>query len=87
LTSPITGYTYDYAGRVITVTDPLTHTTQYAYDADNLVTGVTDQLSNVTTYARDHLGRVTSVTQPDPDGAGALTSPESPLTSTMPAVA
>ena len=32
-------------------------------------------IEQVTTWAFDNLNRVTQITQPDPDGAGALTSP------------
>ena len=60
---PITTYTYDAAGRVLTMVDPLGN-----------ATGATAS-DHTTSYAYDLLGRVTSRTLPDPDVSGPLTAP------------
>ena len=40
------------------------------------MTSVTDPLDGVTSYEYDDLQRITKITQPDPDGAGSQTAPE-----------
>ncbi len=48
---------------------------QYGYDKASNVVSITDPLSAVTTITYDALNRQTVTTLPDPDGAGALSSP------------
>ncbi|UUO05343.1 hypothetical protein M4951_18415 [Blastopirellula sp. J2-11] len=50
-------------------------TTSTTYDDAGNVLSETDALGNVTSYAYDNLNRIVTVTAPDPDGAGAQTSP------------
>ncbi|MEJ7591975.1 MAG: hypothetical protein WKF77_10530 [Planctomycetaceae bacterium] len=75
-----TAYTYvdsDSDGQtddLSTVTDPWGRVTTFAYSG-GLLASVTDHAGRVTTIGHDGQGRITSVTAPDPDGAGALTSP------------
>jgi len=55
-------YSYDAAGRKISETDALGHTTTYAYDAAGRRASVTDPLSHTTTTTYDAAGRPASVT-------------------------
>lgn len=59
-----TQYTYDPNGNLISVTDPLNHTTVNAYDALNRLTQATDAASGVTRYGYDPLDQLRSVTDP-----------------------
>ena len=43
-------YTYNAAGQVLTMTDPLGHVTAYTYDATGDVATVKDALGHVTTF-------------------------------------
>ncbi|MEJ7590407.1 MAG: Ig-like domain-containing protein, partial [Planctomycetaceae bacterium] len=75
LTSPVTTLAYDTLGRVVTLTNPDSSTQTFTYStADQMLTS-TDELGRVTTNTYDNLDRLKTVTQPDPDGAGSLTSP------------
>ena len=58
-----------------TIIDALNRTTTLATDRFGKPLEVTDALGNVTRLWRDADGRVTKISQPDPDGAGPLTSP------------
>ncbi|MBL8815478.1 MAG: RHS repeat protein, partial [Planctomyces sp.] len=79
LTSPVTTLAYDSLGRLVTVTNPDSSTQTFTYStADQLLTS-TDELGRVTTNTYDTLDRLLTVTQPDPDGAGSLTSPVTTL--------
>jgi RHS repeat-associated protein len=60
-----TAVTYDSAGNVSSVTDPLGHQTQYKYDARNRVTDVIDPLGGDTHYGYDLNDNVTLVVDPD----------------------
>jgi len=60
----VTSYTYDADGNVISITDPLNHTTTKAYDILNRLIKVTDALGGVTLYAYDAQDNVISVTSP-----------------------
>ena len=51
----------------------------WAYDANGNMTTSTDGAGYVTTLAYNSRGLPTSITKPDPDGAGALTSPVTTL--------
>jgi RHS repeat-associated protein len=82
--APNTTYTYDPAGRLLTVRQTLGSgqiTTSYAYDVQGNLTAATDPNGNVTSYEFDDLGRmlkqtspVTGVTTYDYDAAGDLVS-------------
>jgi RHS repeat-associated protein len=70
---PATDFTYDAAGRLLTVTDPRGYVSSYAYDQRGLTTSVTAAdpdgasaglVSPITTYAYDNVGRNTSITNP-----------------------
>src|SRR5205823_5941751 len=72
-----TTFTYDAAGRLLTTTDPLGHTTTQAYDKVGNETSVIDASNHTTSYAYDAQNRLTSITAPDTgvttytyDGAG-----------------
>ena len=80
-----TSYTYDAAGRVLTETDPLGHTTTYTYDAVGNRTSVKDANNHTTTYTYDSRGRLASETSPTGgtrsnsyDGAGNLATTTDP---------
>ncbi|MEX0818577.1 MAG: hypothetical protein WD070_03260 [Pirellulaceae bacterium] len=68
LTSPVTNYSYDVFGRLVTVTDPENGLTNVTYDkADNLLT-LKDSVNNVTTFAYDGRGQRTMETNELGDG-------------------
>ncbi len=60
----VTEKTYDAMGHLISVKDPLGHTTTYTY-VKGLKTKMTDALGQETIYAYDALGRVISETSAD----------------------
>ena len=60
-----TGYTYDDAGRVTSVTDPIGACTTYAYDTEGNVTTVIHPDGNKTIHTYDAAGRLTETTLPD----------------------
>ena len=66
----ITSYTYDDAGRQISVTDTLGRTTQYEYDAAGHVVKTTDPLGNASTSTYNEAGQLVSTT----DALGHSTS-------------
>ncbi len=65
--------------RPLSSTDPVGRTQSWAYDAYGNMTSSTDGGGYVTTVAYNSRGLPTSITKPDPDGAGALTSPVTTL--------
>ncbi len=75
LTSPVTTVAYDSLGRPVTLTNPDSSTQTFTYNTADQMLTATDELGRVTTYTYDNLDRTKTVTLPDPDGAGALTSP------------
>ena len=54
-------FTYDLAGKMLSHTDALNHTTSYAYDLAGNLTSTTDALGNTTTYSYDAMGNLASV--------------------------
>lgn len=74
-TAQVITCTYDSYGRLSTITEPGSATTTLTYTSSDCIATVTDQLGHVTSMSYDNLDRVTVITQPDPDGAGSLTSP------------
>jgi RHS repeat-associated protein len=70
-----TTYTYDAEGHLLTETDPLGNVTTHTYDLAGNETSVEDANHHVTTYEYDNANHLTKITAPDPDGAGAQTSP------------
>ena len=72
-----TRYEYDASYLLERIIDPFGRVTHFEY-ADGLLTAVTDFAGRTTTlgYDGDHLVRITD---PDPDGAGPLVSPETTL--------
>jgi YD repeat-containing protein len=62
---PKTYYTYDLVGNLLTVTDPLGHTTSYTYDGQNNLLTATDA-EGTTSYTHDLVGDV--LTQTDAEG-------------------
>ena len=75
LAAYVTDNTYDSYGRVTTKTLPNSSTLTYTYTTSDLVATATNELGYVTSFSYDALDRLTTVTKPDPDGAGALSSP------------
>jgi RHS repeat-associated protein len=65
--------------RPLSSTDPVGRTQSWAYDVNGNMTSSTDGGGFVTTVAYNSRGLPTSITKPDPDGAGALTSPVTTL--------
>jgi len=59
---------YNTFGQPVTVTDPLTNTTQFDYDADGNLITTTDPLGNSTQRAYDAVSRLITLT--DPRGFG-----------------
>lgn len=81
-----TTFTYDAAGRQLTETDPLGHTTSNVYDPVGNRTSVTDGNGHQTTKVYDGQNRLSSVTVPDGgvtsytyDGAGNKLTETDPL--------
>ena len=71
----VTDNDYDSYGRITTKTLPNSSTLTYTYNSSDLVATATNELGYVTSFSYDALDRLTTVTKPDPDGAGALSSP------------
>ena len=65
-----TTFAYDAAGRLLTTTDPLGHTTTRAYDPVGNLASERDANGHTTTFAHDGSGRIVTVTAPD----GGVTS-------------
>ncbi|MBT3011097.1 MAG: putative Ig domain-containing protein [Candidatus Thiodiazotropha sp. (ex Lucina pensylvanica)] len=61
----VTSYSYDAAGREISTTDPLGHTTRTEYDEAGQVTAQVDALGNRTEYAYDDRGNQVLTRYPD----------------------
>jgi YD repeat-containing protein len=57
----VTGFTYDAAGNVRTVTDPKLHVTTYTYDGLSRLTSVQQDLGQTVSYAYDGRGRLEKV--------------------------
>lgn len=53
----VTAYSYDKAGRVVSITDPLGYTTNTVYYKDGRIKSVTDPKSTVAQYRYDELNR------------------------------
>ena len=66
-TNDVTVFEYDGLGRLVSETDPLSHTTSYTYDAAGQRVSLTDAESATTIYGYDGLGRLTSTDYPNPD--------------------
>jgi len=62
--APWTVYVYDAAGRVLSATDRLGHSTSYQYDALGRLTLTTNANSEETAYTYDLLGRRLTLTDP-----------------------
>nr|WP_320193973.1 RHS repeat-associated core domain-containing protein [uncultured Desulfobacter sp.] len=62
-------YSYDTAGQLLSMTDPLDHVTLYEYDAAGNQTKVIDANKHATNYTFDDHGRMTSMT----DAEGGIT--------------
>jgi RHS repeat-associated protein len=60
-----TTFTYDTAGNLTQVTDPLNHTTTTTYDSRNRKKTVTDALNQITTFYYDWASNVIRVDRPD----------------------
>ncbi|MEE8519568.1 MAG: DUF6531 domain-containing protein [Dehalococcoidia bacterium] len=73
-TPPKTTFFPDLGGRVLTVTNELSHTTTYTYDDHNNVLTVADDLGNTTSNTYDAKGNLKSITDANRQTAGA--SPE-----------
>ncbi|MGD0167345.1 MAG: DUF6531 domain-containing protein [Gaiellaceae bacterium] len=57
--------TYDYAGDLTSLTDPLGDRTTFAYDAVGNLTSRTDPNGHTTSYSYDAANRLVAVTEPD----------------------
>jgi len=77
----VTKYEYNALGRLVSITEafglPETAVTNFAYDAAGNLSQSIDPLGRVTRYRYDTANRLIETVQPDPDGAGPLTSPVS----------
>jgi RHS repeat-associated protein len=63
----ITGFAYDAAGNLLTMTNALSHVTTFAsYDANGRPGSMTDPNGAVTLFAYDALGRLVSTNRKDP---------------------
>jgi RHS repeat-associated protein len=85
LTAPdggITSYTYDPAGRVLTVTDPTNAVTTNTYDIAGRPLTVTEPGGAVTTYQYDANGRLTKTIEPGGGEASTAYGPLGRVTST-----
>jgi RHS repeat-associated protein len=60
----VTVHTYDSSLRIVSILDPLSHTTSYAYDSNNDRTSITNPNGKTTAFTYDGNGNVTSVTDP-----------------------
>ena len=80
----LTDYDYDNLGRLVTVTyamgTPAQGIFRYEYDTAGNRTAKIDENNHRTEYVYDALNQLIQTTQPDPDGAGPLTSPITRMT-------
>jgi RHS repeat-associated protein len=80
----ITDYDYDSRRNVITVTSARGTSSQtsihYEYDTAGNVTSFIDENNHRTNYEYDRRNRLTKIIEPDPDGAGPLSSPVTQFT-------
>lgn len=60
-TPPKTNFTYDLGGRMLTVTNELSHTTTNTYDAQNKGLTTTNNLSNTTAWTHDAKGNLKTI--------------------------
>jgi RHS repeat-associated protein len=60
-----TTFTHDYAGRVLTRTNPMGGVRTYTYNANGFLLTETDELGRVTTYTRDTNNRIMRTDYPD----------------------
>ncbi|MEM7476403.1 MAG: hypothetical protein AAF483_15525, partial [Planctomycetota bacterium] len=74
--SPVSGFEYNKFGKLAKFTDPAYRTTTFDYDWMGRRIGSTDSLGNTTTYQYDNFSNLKVVTEPDPDGPGPLSAPE-----------
>ena len=70
-TPPKTIFSPDLGGRVLTITNELSHTTTYTYDDQNNVLTVADNLGNTTSNAYDAKDNLKTVTDANRQTAGA----------------
>ncbi|MBQ4591147.1 MAG: hypothetical protein IJB20_03865, partial [Clostridia bacterium] len=75
LTAETTVWTYNSDGTAASKTETGNRVTTYGYTNGRLAS-VTDLAGRVTQYEYDPLGRLIRLTEPDPDGDGELTGPE-----------
>ena len=75
LAAYVTDNNYDSYGRITSKTLPNSSTLTYTYNSSDLVATATNELGYVTSFSYDAVDRLTTTTKPDPDGAGALSSP------------
>ena len=73
-TNDSTGYMFDPLNRMTRHTDPMQNSIEYAYDANDRLTSTGRGSGFNTSFAYNARGWQTSITEPDPDGAGTLTS-------------
>ena len=59
LTSPVTTFTYDAEGQVLTVTDPLSRTTTFTWNSRGWTATQTDAAGSITTFSYDDAGNPT----------------------------
>jgi YD repeat-containing protein len=81
-------FSYDSAGYLASVTDPLSNITSFVHDADGRVTTITRPDGSVITFAHDANGNLTSVTPPGKSAHVFTYTPVNlPASYTPPAVA
>jgi RHS repeat-associated protein len=79
----VTGYAYDLAGQLLSVTDALGNATSYGYDLLGNISRVTDSNGGVTSYGYDAESNLVSVTSPTGVVEQWLYDPAGRLTETI----